>query len=185
MNTNKITVKGTAYGIRGELTKRILLILTYVVIFFITNSYRKTFFAKYKLSTILDFIADNITSTGKLIALLVIFILYISLVLLTLSSIMKIIKLFYYIKRQITVDYIQGKITRTRYGFPFSKNVEEDKFEKIITVSVRQNLMDRIFNSGSLYIEYLVTSSVESSTISFIIPFVYDPSVVMEKLLEQ
>ena len=182
MSNNELTIKGSFYGIIGELLKRLLLLFSYWLIFIIANNYRKANYSKQDLSSLIKLITDNKLLDAFIFV--VIFVLFILLAFLTFSSVLKTIKLFYNINRRVTVDFFQSKITLVSYSFPFFKNVEENKFDNIITVNIEQALMDRFFNSGKLYIEYLVCSKVDSSSVSFEIPHVFRPSKILKELMK-
>lgn len=183
-NNNEITIKGSFYGIRGELLKRGLFLLALGIVYLLTKSYKSKFFNDNQVTSIIDFVTKNIFSPEKIIVLLVLVILYIFIIISTIKNVYTIIKLFYNIPREIQVDFFQGKIKMVSYSFPFSKNIEEDKFDSIVTVNIEQKLMDRLFNSGSLYVEYLVSSKVDSSDVSFEIPFMDNPKQILNELIK-
>jgi hypothetical protein len=185
MSNNEIVVQGSFYGIRGELLKRVFLLIAYGIIFFITNQYRKSFYYDNGITSASTFLAKKLTgfNFSDILPLLIIILIFIFITILTFSCLFKTIKLFYNINRKITVDFFQGKIVMVSYRFPFFKNVEQDKFDNIITVNIEQSFMDRFFNTGKLYIEYLVSSKVDSSSVSFEIPHVYRPSKALKELL--
>lgn len=185
MNNNELIVKGSIYGIRGNLFKSVLLLVIYGIIFFITNEYRKSFYTNNKIASASSFLKKKITGFDfiETLPLLIIILIFILLTIFILSSLLKAIKLFYNVKRTITVDFSGGNIVTVSYSFPFFKNVEQAKFDNIITVNIHQDLMDRLFNSGKLYVEYLVSSKVNSSSLSFEIPNVYRPLNALKELL--
>ena len=185
MSNNEITIQGSFLGIRGELFKRVFLLVVYGIIFFITNQYRKSFYSNNEITSTSTFLTKKLTgfNFSDILPLLIIILIFVFLAILIFSSLLKTIKLFYNINRKITVDFFQGKIMMVSYSFPFFKNVEQDKFDNIITVNIQQAFMDRFFNSGKLYIEYLVSSKVDSSSVSFEIPHVYRPSKALKELL--
>lgn len=185
MNNNEIIIKGSFAGIRGELFKRVFLLIIYGIVFFTTNGYRKSFYSDNEITSVSSFLTKKITNFDFMgtLPLLIIILIFIFLAIFIFSSLLKTIKLFYNINRKITVDFFSGKIVMVSYSFPFFKNVEHDKFDNIITVNIEQAFMDRFFNSGKLYIEYLVSSKVDSSSVSFEIPHVYRPSKALKELL--
>lgn len=184
MSNNEITIKGSFYGIRGELIKRIFFLVILSIAFFLTKGYKAKFFNDNEIDSIKDFITNNIFSPEKIIILFLIAAMFIFIIIATLKNIYATIKLFYNIPREIKVDFFQNKISTVSFSFPFSKNSEEDKFDSIVTVNIEQKLMDRIFNSGSLYVEYLVSSKVDSNSISFEIPFIDNPKKVLDELIK-
>lgn len=183
-SNNEITIKGSFYGIRGELLKRVLFLIAIGIVYLITKSYKTNFFNDNKVSSIIDFVGKNIFSPEKIIVLVIIIALYIFIIILAIRNIYATIKLFYNIPRELHVDFFQGKIKMVSYSFPFSKNIEEDKFDSIVTVNIEQKLMDRLFNSGSLYVEYLVSSNVDSNSVSFEIPFMDNPKQILNELIK-
>ena len=186
MGNNEICIKGSFYGIRGELLKRVTLLIIYSFIFLFTKNYKDQFYSTNKISTLTKFLSDKFVSLDfmKLAPLIIVAIVLIILFFLTISSLFKTIKLLYFLKRKITFDFFQGKITMVTYSFPFFKHTEEDKFENIVTVNVEQSLLDRFFNSGKLYIEYLVSGRVEPTSLSIEIPQVYRPSRILKELIK-
>ena len=186
MNNTEITIKGSFNGIRGELIKRILLLSIYAIIFFTTNSYKKSFYANNEITSTLEFLTKKVMQLNfkDTIPLLIIILIFIFLAVLVFSSLLITIKLFYNIKRKITVDFFQGKIVILSYRFPFFKNVEEDKFDSIVAVNIEQDLGNRFLDSGKLTVEYLVSSKVDSNSITFEVPYIYKPAEALEKLLK-
>jgi len=185
MSNNEVIIKGSFNGIKGELSKRVLLLAIYCIIFLITNSYKKSFYLKNKISSIFTFLVDEIMKLNFKVTLpiLFIFVIFIFLAVFAFSSLLKTIKLFYNVNKRVTVDFLEGKISMVSYNFPFYKEVEEDKFDTIVTVNIQQDFMDRLFNSGKLHVDYLVISKVDSSSVSFDIPYIYNPSKTIDELL--
>ena len=185
MSNNEMIVKGSFYGIIGELLKRVFILVIYGIIFLITSQYKKFFYSNNDITQISEFLSKKLGRFQfvDILPLLIVILIFISLALLTFSSLLKIIKLFYNMNRKITVDFFQGKIVLISYSFPFFKNVEQSKFDTIITVNIEQAFMDRFFNSGKLYIEYLVSSRTGSSSSSFEIPHIYRPLKILKDLL--
>jgi len=185
--TTTTTITGSFYGIMGEFLKRLLLLLIYTIVFFTTNGYKKSFFSNNEITSVTDFLSKKIMKFDfvNILPLILITLMFIVLAILVFLSLLKTIKLFYNINRKITVDFSQGKIVIVSYSFPFFKNIEKDKFDTIITVNMEQGFMDRLFNSGKLYVEYLVSSKVDSSSVSFEIPYVSMPAKSLEELLSE
>ncbi|MBC8061517.1 MAG: hypothetical protein H7Y18_12750 [Clostridiaceae bacterium] len=185
MRDNEIIIQGSFNGIRGELSRRLFFLVIYGIIFLMTNAYKKSFYSDNEITSIFTFLMDQITALNfkSILPILFIFLIFIFLAIFTFSTLFKTIKLFYNINRKVTVNYSKNKISTLSYTFPFFKDVEENKFDNIITVNIRQDFMDRFCNSGKLYIEYLVISKIDSSLACFEIPYVYEPSHALKELL--
>jgi hypothetical protein len=92
--------------------------------------------------------------------------------------------LFYELKHVTTIDFSRERIIVEKYDFPFDKQVEEKRFNRIVGIEVTQKTIDRSVNAGSLYVEYLVQSKNDSKLRGFEIPYLLNPINIKDKLLE-
>lgn len=72
------------------------------------------------------------------------------------------------------------------YGFPFSRNLNQVFFDRIIQVDVRQESISRILDTGSLSITMVTFTNADSKNRSWTIPAIKEPykrKVEIEKTL--
>jgi hypothetical protein len=125
----------------------------------------------------------TLTNVDIIAILALIFIFYIIIAVLFIREFYKTILLFYNIPGKVTIDYDTMKITSKTYSFPFNVQVDENKFDDIINVVVTQDLSKKLFNSGDLYIEFLVNSKLDSQLRNIEIPNISTPFKIKRDLL--
>lgn len=182
MDKNNVVIKGSFKGISGDFFKNIMVIICIFIVYYISNSIRKNYYSKYGISSFFDFVTDF--EHIPVIALLsFIFLIFLILVIIGISTLCKIIILLYETQKTISIDFISSKIIIESYSFPFYKITEENLFNDIISVNISQGLLNRTFNTGDLYIEYLTCSKVDSQLKSLEIPYVSSPLKIKAKLI--
>ena len=95
----------------------------------------------------------------------------------------KLLTVFYGLFGGTYVDFSTGRILAKKYEFPFIKSVVESKFEEIIEVRVDQNIIDQLLGTGSITIEYMVTSSLDSQIKEVNFKYFSNPSSKKRALL--
>lgn len=179
MENGAIVLKTNIQALIGNLSKKIIVVLISTA-FCLAGIRLKNYVAdKYDITESI-FKAELLGTISMIIVYIVLGILAI----LLLISLYKFFGLFYELKRVTNIDFVREKILIQSYEFPFDKQTEEKKFNKIVGVEISQKSIDRMFNSGTLYIEYLVQSKNDSKLRGFEVPYVLNPVAVKDKLLE-
>lgn len=171
MNNEKIIMKCTLKGILGELIKKVVLFVLIIIGCIITNRIRSTLLKKHG-STLFSIDASKF---GALISIILIYLLLIALIFAAIIIFFKTIGLLYELKTITTIDFVKEKIIVEKTLFPFSKELDENKFNEIIEVGICQKAIDRLANAGGIYIEYLAINRVDSKVRSIYIPYINNP----------
>lgn len=171
MNSEKIILKCTLTGILGELIKKIVVFILVLAGCIITNDIRSSLLKKHG-STLFSLDASKF---GALIVTILAHILFIALIIAAIIIFFKIIGLLYELNTVTTIDFAREKIIVEKTLFPFSKEVDENKFNEIIEVGICQKGFDRLVNSGAVYVEYLAYNRVDSKMRSIYIPYIEKP----------
>lgn len=182
MEKSTITIKGSFKGISGDFFKNIIILVCTLVVYVVSNNLRKNYYSKFGISSFFDFVT-GFENLSVIAILSCIFLLFFILAIVALSTILKTAALLYEIHRITTIDFISGKILVESYSFPFNKNTDENLFNDIINVNINQGLMNRTFNTGYIYIEYLTCSKVDSQLRTLEIPHVSMPFKIKTKLI--
>lgn len=183
MESGKVVIKGSLKGITGDLAKNILTILLCSIIYLFSKSYKSNLLVKHNIDTsffnyLLKF--DDITVVS---ILALIFLVIIIIALIAISTIIKTLGLFYHLFRMTTFDFNSGKVVDRAYSYPMNRTIDENKFNEIINVNIEQGLFQRIFNTGTLYVEYIAINTVDSQLRHIEIPCVAKPFAQKNKLL--
>jgi len=72
-------------------------------------------------------------------------------------------------------DGYLGKIICSGYEVPFSKTVSEKIFNRVIKITVEQESLSRLLNTGNLELEFLTFTNADSKEWSLSIPAIRDP----------
>lgn len=180
MQKDTLVLKTNIKGLTGELIKKLLVVGIVLALCLAGNKLRKYVADKYNIT-------DSIFKSTDMLGTISMVIVYIVLGILILFLIMALYKffiLFYELKHVTTIDFSRERIIVEKYDFPFDKQVEEKRFNRIVGVEVTQKTIDRSVNAGSLYIEYLVQSKNDSKLRGFEIPYLLNPINIKDKLLE-
>jgi hypothetical protein len=185
MENGKVIIKGSFRGISGDLAKNIFIILLNIIIYQLSRSYKTNLYSKHNINTDMSFFEyllkfEDIAAVSKL-ALIYLVIIVIALI--TISSIIKTLGLFYYLLRVTTFDFNSGKVTDKAYSFPMNRIIDENKINEVINVNIEQGFFQRIFNTGTLYVEYLTFNTVDSQLRHIEIPCVGKPFAQKNRLL--
>lgn len=73
--------------------------------------------------------------------------------------------------------------TVVTYSFPFSKNVEEVFFDRIVSVEVFQSSIDRIFDTGTLNLKLVVFTNGEAKEVEWSVVAIENPFNIKSKIL--
>jgi hypothetical protein len=180
MQKDTLVLKTNIKGLTGELIKKLLVVIIVLAICLTGNILRKYVADKYNIT-------DSIFKSTDMLGTISMVIVYIVLGVLTLFLIIALYKffiLFYELKHVTTIDFSRERIIVEKYDFPFDKQVEEKRFNRIVGIDVTQKTIDRSVNAGSLYIEYLVQSKNDSKLRGFEVPYLINPINIKDRLLE-
>jgi hypothetical protein len=182
MEKNSITISGSFKGIAGTFLKRILILILVCIFYIIISNIKNQYYSEYNIESLWAFITA-FTNFEVIAILSLIFIVYLILLWIFITVLYKTILLVYEIPKTTVIDFQNEKITSTTYSFPFSKQVDENKFNDIINVVISQDMMKRLFNSGHLYIEFLTYSKLDSQLRNIEITYVANPLKLKQELL--
>lgn len=171
MNNQKIIFKCTFKGILGELIKKVALFILTLVGCNITNGIRKSLLKKHGA----NLFSIDASKFGALISTILIHILLLALVIAAIIIFFKIIGLLYELNTVTIIDLAREKVIVEKTLFPFSKEIDENKFNEIIEVGICQKGIDRLANAGGIYIEYIAINRVDSNVRSIYIPYISNP----------
>ena len=68
-----------------------------------------------------------------------------------------------------------SRVTCTTYGFPFSRDVRELVFDRIIDIAVNQSSIDRLLNTGTVQITMVTFTNADSKQRNWLFPAIKDP----------
>jgi hypothetical protein len=174
-----IVVKTEIKALFNNLIKKVIIILFMFILCILCNKVKNNIADKYNLS---DSIFSNSDPFGTVLMILVYIVLGMLFILLIIA-LFKFFSLFYELKRVTVIDFVREKIVIQSYDFPFEKQIEEKRFNRIVGVNILQKSIDRTVNSGTVFIEYLVSSKNDSKLRAIEIPNVTNPIKLKEKLL--
>jgi len=183
MKASKLIIKGSFAGISGDLARHIFVIIANIVISIVCKIYKNSLYEKHDIKGnffeyLLTF--DELSVVIKLAVVnLIVVIAYI----LIISAIFRAISTFYYIPRNVIIDYENGKIIDKSHSFFLIKNTDENKCNEIINVNIEQSLFQRIFNTGTIYVEYVANTKVDSQLRHLEIPCISKPFMQKNKLI--
>jgi predicted membrane protein len=184
-NRGQIMEKGTLMlktdirGLMWELIKKLLVVGIVLAFCLVGNRLRIYVADRYNITDSI-FKADILGTVSMIVVYIVLGIL----ALLLIIAVYKFLTLFYELKHVTTIDFTRERIIVQRYEFPFDKQIEEKRFNRIVGVEVTQKTMDRAVNAGSLYVEYLVQSKNDSKLRGIEVPYILNPINIKDKLLE-
>ncbi|SFH60331.1 hypothetical protein SAMN05192551_101741 [Tindallia magadiensis] len=185
MDEGKIVLKASIQGMLSMLMKFVSLLVVVMIVFFRVRKFQQSIMQEYSVGYVsaLTQILDTDMELVELGMLLVSYL--VSLVLLTaiLYSLYHLFSLLFGLSSSTVIDFQQGRIVQKSLRFPFLRIEDENRFHQLIQVRVEQNLIDGILQGGTLYIEYLVESRLDSQLRVLLIPYVKDPDKVKRKLL--
>lgn len=176
-----ITIKTEIKALLGDLIKKSTIVILIIILCIAAIKTKGSIALKYNM---VDSIFDESEPIGTLSMLLIYFVLGI-LIILLIFALYKLVILFYELKRVTIIDFEREKIVVQSYDFPFEKQMEEKRFNRIVGVDILQKSIDRAVNSGTLYLEYLVLSKNDSKLRGIEIPNVLNPIKIKDKLLSE
>lgn len=183
MKANKLTIKGSFAGISADLVRNILVIIVSILITIVSNIYKNNLYEKHDINgNFLEYLL-TFNDISVVIKLALIYLIFIIAYILIISAIIKIIRVFYYIPRNVMIDFENNKIIDKSYSFFLMKNIDENKCNEIINVNIEQGLFQRIFNTGTLYIEYVAITTIDSQLRHIEIPCIAKPFMQKNKLI--
>ncbi len=176
MDKNYIVIKGSFKGIIGKLSKRIGILILFFILAAAGSQIKSSALLNAGVKSIKDFdLSKMMDKPFQSVIIVSVYILYAILIILSIPLIYRIISLFYEVYKKVVIDYSKGSIVTESYFFPFQKITEENKFDDIIEVEVYQNVLDKLFVTGNLYIEYVACNKVDSKLKYVEIKYVLDP----------
>lgn len=179
MDKRSLVVKTDIRGLTGDLIKRFMVLLITLLCCIAGNRVRKYVADRFDITDSI-FKAELIGTVSMILVYIVLGIL----ILLTLIALYKFLVLFYELKHETTIDFEKEKIIIQSYDFPFDRQIEEKRFNRIVGIEVTQKSIDRMAGAGTLCIEYLVQSKTDSKLRSIEMPYVLNPVRLKDKLLE-
>lgn len=180
MDKGTIVIKTNFKALMDSLIKRLIVLIVVLGICLGGNKFKNYVAEKFNITDSIFKAADPL----GIVSMVLVYIVLGILVVLLLISLFKFLAVFYELKRVTVIDFVREKITIQSYDFPFEKQIEEKRFNKIVGVDILQKSLDRLVNSGTLYVEYLVLSKNDSKLRGIEIPNVTNPIKIKEKLLD-
>lgn len=171
MDKENIILKSTFRGMLNDIIKRAVELIIILLCLLKANSIRKEVSDGISLKSLLS----SSSEMDTLIYTLAIFAVIVVLSILALIVIFKTIMIMFELSTCIEINLNEKKIIIHKVEFPLMKIMDENKFNEIIEVGIFQKTLDRVFNTGHLYVEYLVQSKVDSKIRTVYVPYVIDP----------
>lgn len=84
----------------------------------------------------------------------------------------------FYGSREVNVLKTENKISYTEYSFPNNISTTTSQFDKVISVSFWQTIVDKMFNVGNVRIKFARLVNTNYETFSWKIPGVLNPQEV-------
>jgi hypothetical protein len=179
MDKSTVVLRTNFKGLLNELFKKLVVVLIVAAFCIAANKLKQYVEKKFSLT--------NSIFDGELlgtVSMILVYIVLAILLILLFIALGKMFALFYELKRVTTIDFAKERIVIQKYDFPFDKEIEEKKFNRIVGIEIEQKSIDRAVKCGSLYVEYLVQSKNDSKLRGFEVPFVQNPIMVKDKLLK-
>ena len=77
------------------------------------------------------------------------------------------------------------KVSKTEYGFPFSKHTSEAIFDRIVRVKVEQSSIGRMLNTGNLTLTLVTFTNADVIEKEWEIPAIKNPYQYQEDIMSQ
>ncbi|OPJ62445.1 PH domain-containing protein [Clostridium oryzae] len=184
MEKNKVVIKGAFKGITADFTKYILTLLALFIIYIISTAFKNGIYSKKNVGSLISYFKKfDLKDIGGMLSIGIIILIYIILIILAVSTIVRLFLLLYEAGHVIVIDYSSGKIVTKTYSFPLERTITEEKFNEIINVDIKQNMFQRFFNTGYMYIEFIALNQVDSQLRSVEIPYAFKPFLQKNKIL--
>lgn len=180
MDKGSIVVKTQIKALLGDLIKKIIVVLFVLLLCIAANKVKNYVADKYDITDSIFKASDPLGIVSMILVYIVIGIL----LLLLIIALYKFLSIFYALKRVTVIDFVREKIIVQSYDFPYEKQIEEKKFNRIVGVDILQKTIDRTVNSGTLYLEYLVLSKNDSKLRGIEIPYVVNPIKIKDRLID-
>lgn len=180
----KLVLRATLSGMLSMLMKFSSLLLVTLLVFFRVRGYQHQLLEAYEVTYIsaLTQIFDTEMELIEYGVLILSYLVSIALFFLILYFLYRILALLFNLSSTTVIDFQQGRILQKSLRFPFQRIEDENKFHKLIQVRIEQSLIDGLAQSGTLYVEYLVQSQLDSQLRVLVIPFLKDPDRVKRRL---
>jgi hypothetical protein len=182
LDKNLVTIRGSFRGIAGDFLKNILILTFTIFVYVICSDIKGQYYTEYNIESFWKFVTE-LQHPDVMAIISLIFISYAVLLWVSLRSAFKIIVLLYETLKTTVIDFNNGKIITTSYSFPFSKEVDENKFNEIININITQDLLQRLFNTGDVTIEYLTYSKVDSQLRNLEVTYVVKPFAIKPEMI--
>lgn len=181
MDKGTIVVKTSIKALLGDLIKKILVVLLVFLLCIASNKVKSYVANKYSITDSIFNASDPIGT----ISMILVYIILGILLLLLIIALYKFFSIFYELKRVTIIDFVRERIVIQSYDFPFEKQIEEKRFNRVVGVDIEQKSIDRLVNSGTMYLEYLVLSKNDSKLRGVEMPNVLNPIKIKEKLMSE
>lgn len=90
-----------------------------------------------------------------------------------------------YLARTVTVvNKSEGRISEERFGFPFEREMTEQKFDRVTGVTVSQGNFDTRLNTGSVTLKLVTFTNAEVLTKEWSIICIDNPQAVATRIIE-
>jgi len=185
MEEKAIILKASFKGIISNLLLLILKFSITLIGFSLISRMKNIVFNKYSIG-FRSSLVNPLNSDISLVDFGILYLSYILTVVLVVYLVIvlyQILSLLMAIPAKATFDYNREKIIIKKNISPFTMISEENVFNKIIEVTVSQNYIQRLLNTGTLYVEYLVLSEVDSHIRDIEFKYLLSPFEVKKKLI--
>ena len=184
MHEQKMILRATVQGMLSMLIKFGSLLLVTLIVFFRVRGYQEKLMESYEVGYIsaLTQVLETDMELLELGILLVSYLAGLALLAAILYLIYRLLSLLFALSSTTIIDFEQGRIVQKALRFPFQRIEDENRFHKLIQVRIEQNLIDGLVQGGTLYVEYLVQSQLDSQLRVMVIPHIKDPDRIKRKL---
>ena len=185
MEEKKMILRASILGMLSILIKYSALLLVVFIVFFRVRDYQQSLMQMYEVGYIsaITQILDTDMELIELGVLIASYFLSLALLAAILYLFYQLFSLLFGLSSTTIIDFNHGRIIQKALRFPFLRIEDENRFNKLIQVRIEQNLIDGLVQGGTLYVEYLVESSLDSQLRVMVIPYIKDPDRIKRKLL--
>ncbi len=184
MDEQRLILRATVQGMLSMLIKFGSLLLVTLIVFFRVRSYQQQLMESYEVGYLsaLTQVFETEMELVELGILIVSYLATLALFFFIFYLIYRLLALFFGLSSTTLIDFQQGRIVQKALRFPFQRIEDENRFHKLIQVRIEQNLIDGLVQSGTLYVEYLVQSQLDSQLRVMVIPYIKDPDRIKRRL---
>ena len=185
MDEKKLVIRASLRGMLSQLIKLGAFVIIALFFFFRVRRYQEQLMAEYEvgylsaLTRILETEMELMEMGFLIVSYLFAFGMFLAIVYL----LYHLVSLLFGLTATTIIDFQNARIIQKALRFPFLRIEDENRFNQLIQVRIEQNLIDGLVEGGTLYVEYLVQSQLDSQLRVMVIPYIKHPDRLKRKML--